>query len=173
MSTAIDHLKQELKNIRTNRANPAMLDGIQAEIYGVPTRLKEIASITTPESRQLLISLFDPRNAGTVSKAIEKANIGLQPYVDGNVIRIKIPPMDENTRKEMVKICHRKLEESKISIRSIRRDANELIKKQKAQGDIAEDQLKKFEKDVQKLTDDFCKEIDTLGHKKEGEILTI
>lgn len=173
MAAALEHLKTELKSIRTGRANPAMLDGIVVEVYGTPMRLKEIASINAPEPRMLLISPFEPKNAPIIGKAIEKANIGIMPIVDGNLVRIKIPQMDENMRKEMVKICHKRLEEAKISIRNIRRDSNEIARKQKANGDIAEDMMKKFEKMIQDLTDKSCKEADDICEKKEKEVSNI
>jgi ribosome recycling factor len=173
MIAAIEHLKTELKSIRTGRANPAMVEGVIVEVYGSPMRLKDIASINAPEARMLLITPFDPKNAGTIGKAIEKANIGVMPIVDGNTVRIKIPQMDDNMRKEMVKICHKRLEEAKVSIRNIRRDSNDTIKKQKSAGDIAEDMMKKAEKDIQDLTDKYCKEAEDVAAKKEKEVSTI
>lgn len=173
MLAAIEHLKSDLKNIRTGRANPGMVEHVMVEVYGSPMRLKDIASISAPEARQLLITPFDPQNANTVGKAIEKANLGLMPIVDGHAIRIKIPPMTEEIRKKMAKICHEEKEKTKVSIRNIRRDSNELARKQKADGDIAEDAMKKLEKSIQELTDKFCKEADELAEKKEKEISTI
>lgn len=171
MRAAVEHLKTELKSIRTGRANPAMVDSIQVEIYGSNMRIKEVASISTPESKQLLIVPFDPKTAGFISKAIEKANIGIMPILDGNSVRLKIPPMDENLRKQMVKVCHTKREEAKVSIRNVRRDSNDLLKKQKQEGHIPEDQLKKQEKTIQELTDTFCKESDDLAKQKEDEVV--
>ena len=108
MLAALEHLKAELKSIRTGRANPGMVEGVIVEVYGSPMRLKEIASVNAPESRMLLITPFDSKLASTIGKAIEKANLGLMPIVDGNMVRIKIPQMDENMRKEMVKLCHKR-----------------------------------------------------------------
>lgn len=173
MAAALEHLKNELKAIRTNRANPAMLDGISVEVYGSTMRIKEVANITCPEQRLILITPFDPSTTNAIGKSIEKANLGFLPIVDGNAIRIKIPPMDENGRKEMVKQCHKKKEEAKISIRNIRRECNDAAKKQKADGDLTEDVLKKLEKNVQELTDKSCKEADDLAEKKEKEVTTI
>ena len=173
MAAAIDHLKNELKSIRTNRANPSMLDGVSVEVYGSNMRIKEVANVTAPESRMLLITPFDPSTTNAIGKSIERANLGFMPIIDANAIRIKIPPMDENSRKEMVKQCHKKKEEAKISIRNIRRDSNEAAKKQKTTGDLTEDDLKKIEKNVQELTDKFCKEADDLAEKKEKEVTTI
>jgi ribosome recycling factor len=173
MLAAIEHLKNELKSIRTSRANPAMLDQIMVDVYGSPMRVKDIASITSPEPRQLLITPFDTNNKGAISKAIERANLGFMPMVDGNVVRIKIPPMDESMRKEMIKMCGKKCEEAKVSIRNERRHSNELAKKQKSDGLIAEDEMKKLEKLIQEMTDKFCKEAEDLAQKKEKEVSTI
>lgn len=173
MAAAVDHFKNELKGIRTGRANPAALDGVSAEVFGTPMRLKSLANVTAPEARQLLITPFDPQNASVIAKAIEKANLGLQPIVDGNVVRIKIPSMDANARQEMVKLCKKKAEEAKITIRNIRRESNDLAKRQKAANEIAEDILKKLEKQIQELTDKSCKEIDDLTHAKEKDVMEV
>lgn len=173
MAAALEHFKNELKNIRTGRANPGMVEHILVEVYGSPMRLKDIATISAPEARQLLISPFDPQNASVIAKAIEKGNLGINPIVDGHQVRIKIPPMTEEMRKKMAKICHDEKEKAKVSIRNIRRDANESVRQQKADGELAEDLMKKFEKGIQELTDKFCKEADDLSEKKEKEIVTI
>lgn len=173
MTAAIEHFKNELKNIRTNRANPSMLDSIFVDVYGSSMRIKDIASITAPEARLLLISPFDPHNSAAIGKAIERANLGVQPIVEGNSVRIKIAAMDEGVRKEMVKLCHKRQEEAKVSIRNIRREFNDLARKQKSNNEIGEDILKKIEKDIQELTDKFCKEVEVLGQKKEQEVMTV
>jgi ribosome recycling factor len=173
MIAALEHLKHELKSIRTGRANPGMLDHITVDVYGSPARLKEIASITSPDQRQLLITPFDRSQASAIGKAIEKANLGFMPIVDGNAVRIKIPAMDENVRKEMVKLCYKRLEEVKVLIRNIRRDSNETARKQKGDGIIPEDQMKKLEKKIQEFTDNYCKEADEIASKKEKEITSI
>lgn len=173
MMAAIEHFKNDLKNIRTSRANPGMVEHVMIEVYGSLMRLKDIASISTPDARQLLISPFDPQNAHAISKAIEKANLGVTPMVDGHSVRLKIPPMTEEIRKKMAKICHEEREKTKVSVRNIRRDAKEAVHKQKADGEISEDMVKKFEKDIQDLTDKYCKEVDDLSEKKEKEITTI
>lgn len=173
MQAAIEHFKQELKNLRTGRANPSILDNVMVEVYGSMMRLKELANVSAPEPRQLLISPFDRSTASAISKGIEKANLNLLPILEGNVIRINIPPMDESTRKEMVKIGKKKAEEAKVSIREIRRKNNETVRKQKADGDITEDVMKKQEKAIQDFTDQFCKEVDDLMTTKEKEIMTV
>lgn len=173
MQAAIEHLKNELKNIRTGRANPGILDSVTLEVYGSPMRLKDIASVTAPEPRMLLITPYDPKNTAAIGKAIEKANLNIMPIVDANVVRIKIPQMDDSMRKEMIKLCHKKREDCKVSIRNIRRDNNEIVRKQKSDGEITEDIQKKLEKTIQELTDSFCKEADSVAEKKEKEIATI
>lgn len=170
MRAAIEHLKNELKSIRTGRAHAGMVDSIYVEVYGSNMRIKEIASVTSPDPKQLLISPFDPKNAPFIGKAIEKSNIGLQPILDGHTVRLKIPMMDEAMRKEMIKLCHKKREESKISIRNIRRECNEALKRLE---DLPEDQLKKNEKIIQETTDTFCKEADTISKQKEEEVMHI
>lgn len=170
MAAAIEHFKTEMKNIRTGRANPAMLDGVQVEVYGSLMRIKDIASVTAPEPRMLQVTPFDPQNVGPIRKGIEAANLGVNPVIDGKLIRITIGQMDDATRKQMIKILHTKLEEAKVHIRGIRRDSNDLVRKSK---DLPEDVQKKFEKDIQELTDKFCKEADDLCKKKEQEISTV
>ncbi|HSW72065.1 MAG TPA: ribosome recycling factor [Chlamydiales bacterium] len=173
MQQALDHFKQELKNLRSSRANPGMLDGVHVEAYGTQMRLKELANVTAPEARQLLVTPFDPSTTNAIAKGIEAANLGVRAIVDGHIIRINIPPMDESLRKDIVKICKKKSEEAKVAIREVRRKNNETVKKQKADGIIPEDAMKKLEKSIQDLTDKFCKDIDTLCAEKEKEILSI
>jgi len=173
MNQALDHYKQELKNLRTNRANAGMLDGVHVDVYGTNMRIKELANITTPEPRMILISPFDASTTGSIAKAIEKANLNVMPIVDGHHVRINIPPMDEATRKEIVKIAKKKGEDAKISIREIRRKSNELAKSMKETGEVTEDMEKKMIKQVQDMTDNACKEIDQLYVQREKEILTV
>lgn len=173
MQSALDHLKQDLKSVRSNRANPAMLDGVMIEVYGTQMRLKDIANITVPEPRQLLITPYDAHNSSAIGKAIENAKINLQPIVDSNLVRINIPPMDASVRKEMVRVCKKKAEEGKIAIREVRRKYNEEVKKDKSSGVITEDMQKQYEKKIQEFTDKFCKEIDNICNDKEKEILEI
>lgn len=173
MQAAVDHFKTELKNLRTNRANAGMLDGVFVEVYGSQMRIKELANVTVPEPRQLLITPFDPETAKAIVKGIEQANLNLQAVLEKGVIRINVPPMDENTRKQIVKQGKQKAEDAKIAIRDIRRKNNELARKQKADGLTTEDVMKKEEKGIQDLTDKFCKEIDDLFAAREKEIMTV
>lgn len=173
MKASIDHLTDELKKIRTGQANPAMLENVTVEVYGTSMKLRDVASITTPEPRQLLVTPYDANNTQVIGKGIEKANLGFRPIVDANVVRINIPQMDESVRQEMVKLCHKKREEAKVSIRNVRRDSNEAVRKQKTDGEIGEDMEKKFEKDIQILTDKYCKIADDVSSVKEKEVSTI
>ncbi len=173
MQAALVHLKSELKSIRTGRANPGMLDHVMVEVYGTPMRIRDIASITAPEPRLLLITPFDSKHASLIGKAIEKANLNVTPIVDGNAVRIKIAQMDESMRKNMIKQCYKLLEEAKIAIRNIRRDSNESVRKQKNESLIAEDAMKKAEKSIQELTDKACKDADDICAQKEKEVATI
>lgn len=170
MQGALDHLKTELRGLRTNRANAAMVENVMVDAYGSKMRLKEIASITVPEARQILIAPYDLNSLHACAKGIESANLNLRPIVDGNVVRIKIPEMDAQTRQDIAKQTKKKAEETKISIRNIRREANDAVKKSK---DISEDLAKKLEKNIQELTDKFCKQADDLAQEKEKEILTL
>ncbi len=173
MDKALVRLKDDLKGLRTNRANPSLLDRVMVEVYGTQMKLRDIANITTPESRQLLIAPFDPQNANAIAKAIENANLNVQPVVEGNAVRINIPPMSEDVRKEIVKECKRKAESTKVEIRNIRRKINDMLKKKKNDGEIAEDAMRSYEKQIQKLTDDYCAQTDQICSLKEKEILEI
>lgn len=173
MQATVEHFKTELKNLRSNRANPGILDGVMVEVYGSSMRIKELANVTTPEPRLLMISPFDPKTSAAIGKGIEKANLNLQPVVEGSVIRINIPPMDEAMRKEIAKQAKKKAEDAKIVVREIRRKYNDTARKQKTDGDITEDLMKKFEKTIQELTDQFCKMIDDMLAAKEKEIMTV
>jgi ribosome recycling factor len=173
MNATLEHFKQELKNLRTNRANPGVVEGVTIDVYGTHMKVKELASITTPEARQILISPFDPQTAAAIAKGIEKANLNLQPVLEGQSIRINVPPMDQSMRQTIVKQGKEKAENAKIAIRDIRRKSNDSIKQQKTSGDLTEDVVKKLEKIIQELTDQFCKQIDDLFSAKEKEIMAV
>ena len=173
MLAAIDHFKQELKSLRTNRANSSMLDSVYVEVYGASMKIRELANVTTPESRQILITPFDPQTVSAIAKGIEKANLNLQPVAEKGIVRINVPPMDESMRKEIAKRGKEHAEKAKVVIREIRRKFNDQVRKEKADGLITEDIMKKTEKAIQDFTDQFCKEIDDLFHAKEKEIMTV
>lgn len=171
MQKTTDLLSLELSKIRTARANPAILDDIKVEYYGSVVPLKQIASISAPEPRMLVIQPWD-RNALTeIEKAIHKAEIGLNPQVEANLVRIPIPPLTEERRKELVKLCAKLAEDTRIAIRNIRREGNEQIKKMEKDKKISEDDTKVATKKIQEFTDEYIKIIDNLFQKKEKEIL--
>lgn len=173
MDNSLEHLRKELRGLRTSRANPALLDSVSVEVYGTSMKLKEVANITAPEPRQLLITPFDGNNTGVIAKAIQNANLNVQPIAEGNLVRINMPHMDESIRKDMVKQCKKKGEEAKVSVREIRRKYNDLVRKLKADGDLPEDLMKKLEKVIQEKTDKFCKVADQICADKEKEILEV
>lgn len=173
MQTALDHLADELKNLRTNRPNPSVLETVRVEVYGSEMKIRDLGSVSVSDGRQLLVSPFDPQTVGPIGKGIEKANLGLQPIVDGNVVRVPIPPMSEELRRDIAKEAKDKSEKAKVTIRDHRRKANDHVKKQKADGEISEDEQKKNEKLIQELTDQFCKKVDELYTEKEKDILEV
>jgi ribosome recycling factor len=173
MQAALDHLKQDLKALRTGRANASILDKVHVEVYGSHVPLKSVANINVPEARQIVVTPFDHSNINAISKGIEAAKLGVNPMVDGKVVRINIPPMDEVIRKQIAKQCKDLGEKSKIAMREIRRKYNEMVRKQKTDGFMPEDQMKRNEKTIQELTDRFCKDIDTVCAEKEKEIMTV
>lgn len=173
MQAALDHLKQELKSLRTGRANSSILDHVHIDVYGSKMSLKTLANVNVPESRQIVVTPFDASTVHAIAKGIEAANLGIHPMVDGKVIRLNVPPMDETIRKQIAKQCKELGEKAKISMRDIRRKFNELVRKQKNDSVITEDQMKKFEKTIQDLTDRFCKDCDAVCAEKEKEIMTV
>lgn len=173
MLGVLNHLKEELKTLRTGRANPAMIDKVHVDIYGTQMRLVDLATISVPEARQLLITPFDQSTLHSIAKALEAANLNMRIIVDANVVRVKVPEMDQAVRHEMVKLGKQKCETAKVGIRNVRREGNEALKKQKGDGTLAEDGLKRGEKKIQELTDKCCKQADDLMQEKEKEILTI
>lgn len=173
MQAALEHLKQELKSLRTGRANSSVLDHVHVDVYGSKMNLKTLANVTVPESRQIVVTPFDVSTVHAIAKGIEAANLGIHPMIDGKVIRLNVPPMDETIRKQMAKQCKELGEKAKIAMRDIRRKFNELVRKQKADSVVTEDQMKKFEKTIQDLTDRFCKDCDSICAEKEKEIMTV
>ncbi|MEG1524372.1 MAG: ribosome recycling factor [Clostridia bacterium] len=173
MNKTIAVLQEELGSLRAGRANPQVLDRLMVDYYGTPTPIQQLGNISTPEARLLIISVWDNKAIPAVEKAIQKSDIGINPSNDGKVIRLMFPELTEERRKELVKVVHKKGEESKIAIRAIRRDVNEQIKKEKKDNLITEDDQKKLEEKAQKLTDDLIKEIDGILAAKEKEILTV
>ena len=170
MNKSIDVLNANLVKVRTGRANPQMLDGIQVDYYGSPTPLNQIASITVQEGKTLCIKPYDASSLKDIEKAINVSDIGLPPVNDGSCVRITVPALTEETRKGFCKDISKMAEEAKVSIRNIRRDGNDDVKKDKT---IPEDQAKSLQDDIQKLTDKFIEKIDEIAKAKEKEVMTI
>ncbi len=171
MSKSIEALKRELKRVRTGRASLSILDGIKVDYYGTLTLLNQMATLAVPESRLITIQPWDVSVIQDVEKAILKSDLGLTPANDGKILRISIPPLTEERRKELVKMVHKMCEEHKVSVRNARRDSNELLKSLKKDGDISEDEAFKAQDEVQKITDEHIKLIDECFTNKEKEIL--
>ncbi|HEL0046364.1 TPA: ribosome recycling factor [Streptococcus equi subsp. zooepidemicus] len=166
-------LAREYASIRAGRANASLLDRIQVDYYGAPTPLNQLASITVPEARVLLISPFDKSSIKDIERALNASDLGITPANDGSVIRLVIPALTEETRKELAKEVKKVGETAKVSIRNIRRDAMDEAKKQEKAKEITEDELKALEKDIQKATDEAVKEIDRMAADKEKELLSV
>lgn len=173
MDKAVQALVKSFTKIRTGRATPALLDGLNADYYGTPTPLTQMASVTAPEARLLMIQPWDVQAMGEIEKAILKSELGLTPQNDGKVIRIAIPTLTQERRKELSKLVKKNAEEAKVAVRNIRRDANEMFKDLKKDKEISEDDQKKAEEQVQKITDDFIKQVDAAAAVKEKEIMEV
>ena len=171
MGKSIEALKRELNRVRTGRASLSILDGIKVDYYGTLTPLNQMATLAVPESRLITIQPWDVSVIQDVEKAILKSDLGLTPANDGKILRISIPPLTEERRKELVKMVHKMCEDYKVSVRNARRDANELLKSLKKDGDISEDEAFKAQDEVQKITDEHIKLIDECFTQKEKEIL--
>lgn len=173
MKKAIETSKEELALIRTGRASTALVERIKIEYYGAATPLREIANITVPEADLIVIQPWDKSYVNDIEKAIWKSDIGLTPNNDGTIIRLSIPPLSEERRKEMVKLVKKEVESGKVAIRNIRREINDGIKKLEKDGDISEDQSKEFLKKIQDLTDSYVNDLDDISKTKEAEIMKI
>ena len=168
-----DVLKKELLRVRTGRASSTMLDGIRVSYYGQPTALSQVANITVPEARLITVKPWEPNMLKEIERAIQSSDLGLTPQSDGQIIRLSIPPLNEERRKEMVKLVKSEAEDAKIAVRNIRRDANEVLKKLLKDKAISEDDERRAQDEVQKLTDKFVTEIDKMVIEKEKEVLTV
>jgi ribosome recycling factor len=173
MERAIEALKKEFASIRTGRASLALLDGITVIYYDTPTPLQQLASLSIPDSRQMAIQPWDPKVIPDIEKAILKSELGLTPINDGKMIRINIPPLTEERRKQLVKTVRKKAEEAKVSIRNIRRDANEELKKLEKDKHFSEDLVKKSQDEIQKITDSHIAKVDAVLGNKEKEIMEV
>jgi len=170
MKKSIESFENALVQIRTGRANPAMLDNINVSYYGTETPLNQVAAISVPEGRQLLIKPYDKTLVNEIEKAINEADLGINPQSDGENIRLNIPPLTEETRKLLVKDVSKVAEEAKVAIRNIRRDGNDAIKKDK---ELTKDEVTSYQDDVQKLTDKYIKDIDAIAKKKEDDLMKV
>lgn len=173
MHKTVELLNKELGALRAGRATPALLDKIMVEYYGTPTPINQLATVSVPEPRMLLIQPWDKSQLSQVEKAIMKSDLGITPTSDGSVIRLSIPPLTQEKRKELVKVVHKKAEEARVAIRNLRRDGNDHFKAEEKKGTVSEDEAKRAMDEIQKLTDKFIKRVDQLVQAKEKEIMEI
>ena len=173
MKKAVKAIRDEFTHIRTGRASTALIDGLKVLYYGVLTPLKQIANISIPESNLIIIQPWDKNCLSEIEKSIWKSDLGLSPFSDGNVIRLSIPPLNEERRKELVKLVKKEAEKGRIEVRNIRREINDLLKKYEKDSSISEDECKDYQKKVQTLTDEYIEKIDKLLELKEKEIMVV
>ncbi|MGI6206515.1 MAG: ribosome recycling factor [Anaerovoracaceae bacterium] len=173
MEKTLSVLKEDLNTVRAGRANAAILDKVMVNYYGTPTPLKNIANVSVPDPRSLLITPFDPSSISDIERAINEANLGLNPSNDGKAVRLIVPQLTEERRKELTKTTKKMGEEAKVAVRNIRRDVNDAAKKMEKNGDFTEDDLKSTLDDVQKDTDKYIKQIDEMVAKKDKDILEV
>src|SRR5215813_1012035 len=171
MQKAVDALKQDLGGIRAGRASATLVDRITVEYYGAPTPLNQVASISVPEARLLVIQPWDRKLLGDIEKAIQKSDLGINPTNDGQVIRLNLPPLTEERRKELGKVVHKKVDDAKVAVRNVRRDAHDHLRDQEKQKELSADELKRGTDRLQKMTDKYIDELDKVGTAKEQEIL--
>ncbi|MFC7061179.1 ribosome recycling factor [Halobacillus seohaensis] len=173
MTQAVQAFSRQLATVRAGRANPAILDGVYVDYYGAAAPLNQLAQVSAPEPRLLVITPFDKSAISEIEKAIQKADLGLSPSSDGNVVRINIPALTEERRKELVKVVGKYSEEAKVQVRNIRRETNDKLKKLEKDGDLTEDDLRASQDDVQKVTDKNIAAIDKSAKNKEAEMLEV
>ena len=173
MDKTIEIIEKDLSTLRAGRANPQILDKITVDYYGTPTQLNQVGNISSPEPRMLVIAPWEPKMIAEIEKAIQKSDLGINPSNDGKVIRLIFPELNEERRKELTKVARKSAEEAKVAVRAIRRDAIEQIKKMKKDSAITEDDQRKGEEEMQKVTDNAVKEIDKICAAKEKEIMEV
>ncbi|MBI5073674.1 MAG: ribosome recycling factor [Nitrospirae bacterium] len=173
MQASIEALKKKFASVRTGRASLSLLDGLTVDYYGTPTPLQQVASLSLPDSRQIAIQPWEQKIIPEIEKAIMKSDLGLTPMNDGKLIRINIPALTEERRKQLVKVVRKEAEDSKVAVRNIRRDVNEELKKLEKEKHVSEDEIKKEHDEVQKITDSFVKKVDELLEHKEKEIMEV
>lgn len=173
MSRAVEAMSRELQAVRTGRASTTLVERLQVEYYGTLTPLNQVASISVPEPHQIVIQPWDRSVLGAIDKAIQKSDIGLMPNVDGTVVRLNIPPLTEERRKDLVKIVHKRMEDTRVEIRSHRREAFEEVKRQERDGELGTDEARREQERLEKLTHQWIEEVDRAGKQKEQEILEV
>jgi ribosome recycling factor len=173
MQASIEALKKKFASVRTGRASLSLLDGLIVDYYGTPTPLQQVASLSLPDSRQIAIQPWEQKIISEIEKAIMKSDLGLTPMNDGKLIRINIPALTEERRKQLVKVVKKEAEDAKVAVRNIRRDINEELKKLEKEKHVSEDEIKKEHDEVQKITDSFVKKVDELLEHKEKEIMEV
>jgi ribosome recycling factor len=173
MQKAIDALKQDLGAIRAGRASSALVERISVDYYGTPTPINQVATISVPEARQLVIQPWDRKMLADIEKAIQKSDLGINPTNDGQIIRLNIPPMSEDRRRDLVKNLHKKMDEHKVAVRNVRRDVQDKLRDREKKKEVSEDELKRSTERLQKLTDRYIDEMDKIGKAKETEILEV
>lgn len=173
MEKSIEVLRRELSNIRTGRANPGIIEHLSVDYYGAPTPLLQLASITAPDSRQLVVQPYDRTAIGNIEKALRQSDLGFNPTNEGTLIRISIPQLTEERRRDLVKLVHKRIEEAKVAIRNVRRDSMDSLRKMRKNKEISEDEEDVAEEDLQKLTDRFIREVEGIGGAKEREMMEV
>jgi ribosome recycling factor len=173
MQSAVHALDRDLDTVRTGRARPSLIEAMKIDYYGTPTPLNQMAAINSPEPRLLTIQPWDKTQLGTIEKAIQKSDLGLMPTNDGNIIRLVVPALTEDRRKELVKVVHKKIEDGRVAVRNVRRDSLEELRKLQHDKQVSDDEERRAQERLQKLTDRFVAEIDKHGHAKEQELLEV
>ena len=173
MKKSVDVCVRDFSTVRTGRANPALVEGLRVDYYGTSTPLKQIAGISTPEARLIVIQPWDISSLGEIEKAIQKSELGIPPSNDGKVIRLSVPPLTKERRLELVKVVQKLTEEGRVAIRAVRREANESIKQAEKKNSITEDECFKAQDDIQKITDKCIKDLEALSKKKESDIMEV
>ncbi|HEU5204650.1 MAG TPA: ribosome recycling factor [Candidatus Limnocylindrales bacterium] len=173
MARAVEAMERDFQGIRTGRASTSLVERIHVDYYGTQTPLNQLAGISVPEAHQIVIQPWDRAVLGAIEKAIIKSDIGLNPQVDGTVVRLNIPPLTEERRKEIVRVVHKRMEEARVEIRNLRRDAADALKREEREGEVGADDAHRQHDQVQRLTDRFIADVDRLGGAKEEEVLAV
>jgi ribosome recycling factor len=173
MARAVEAMERDFQGIRTGRASTSLVERIHVDYYGTQTPLNQLAGISVPEAHQIVIQPWDRAVLGAIEKAIIKSDIGLNPQVDGTVVRLNIPPLTEERRKEIVRVVHKRMEEARVEIRNLRRDAADALKREEREGEVGADEAHRQHDQVQRLTDRFIADVDRLGGAKEEEVLAV